>query len=68
MVIGKTRAFPKNILSPTNNLTAAIAADMGNSASGGEQTMALWTMALLLYVISMIFIVLIHALGKERKE
>lgn len=68
MVIGKTRAFPKNILSPTNNLTAAIAADMGNSASGGEQNMALWTMALLLYVISMIFIVLIHALGKERKE
>lgn len=66
MVIGKTRAFPKNILSPTNNLNAAIAADIGNSASGGEQNLALWTMALLLYVVSMIFILIIHRIsGKE---
>ena len=28
MVIGKTRAFPASLLYPTNNLTAAIAADM----------------------------------------
>ncbi len=70
MVIGKTRAFPKNLLSPTNNLTAAIAADMGNSASGGEQNMALWSMALLLLLISMLFIFLIHridAAGKKEK-
>jgi phosphate transport system permease protein len=60
MVIGKTRAFPTSILSPTNNLTAAIAADMGNSANGGEANMALWSMALLLFLISMFFIALIH--------
>ena len=71
MVIGKTRAFPKNILSPTNNLTAAIAADMGNSASGGEQNMALWSMALLLFLISMLFIFIIHridAAGKKKEK
>ncbi len=71
MVIGKTRAFPKDILSPTNNLTAAIAADMGNSASGGEQNMALWTMALLLFMISMLFIFIIHridAAGKKKEK
>lgn len=71
MVIGKTRAFPKNLLSPTNNLTAAIAADMGNSASGGEQNMALWSMALLLLLISMLFIFLIHridAAGKKKEK
>ena len=68
MVIGKTRAFAENILSPTNNLTAAIAADMGNSASGGEQNMALWSMALLLFLISIFFIFLIHLLGREKKE
>ena len=67
MVIGKTRAFPKNILSPTNNLTAAIASDMGNSASGGEQNMALWTMALLLFLISMLFILLIHIISAKGK-
>ena len=67
MVIGKTRAFPKSMLHPTNNLTAAIAADMGNSANGGEHNLALWTMALLLFLISMLFIYLIHAIS-GRKE
>ncbi len=68
MVIGKTRAFPKSLLSPTNNLTAAIAADMGNSASSGEQNMALWTMALLLFLISMFFIFLIHRIDTQSKK
>ena len=65
MVIGKTRAFPKGILYPTNNLTAAIAADMGNSANGGEQNLALWSMALLLFIISMFFIFLIHFISAK---
>lgn len=69
MVIGKTRAFPANLLSPTNNLTAAIAADMGNSADGGEQNLGLWTMALLLFLISILFIYLIHLIaGKGKKK
>lgn len=68
MVIGKTRAFPKNILSPTNNLTAAIASDMGNTADGGEYNLALWSMALLLFLISMLFILLIHIASGKKKE
>ncbi len=68
MVIGKTRAFPKDLLSPTNNLTAAIAADMGNSADGGEHNLALWSMALLLFLISMLFILLIHSLFRKEKR
>jgi phosphate transport system permease protein len=68
MVIGKTRAFPKGLLWPTNNLTAAIAADMGNSANGGEQNLALWTMALLLFVISMLFIFLIHTISRKGNQ
>lgn len=67
MVIGKTRAFPSGLLSPTNNLTAAIAADMGNTADGGEYNLALWTMALLLFLISMLFILIIHAAGKKQE-
>ena len=63
MVIGKTRAFPTSLLSPTNNLTAAIASDMGNTASGGEHNLALWTMALLLFIISLICIFLIHSIS-----
>lgn len=67
MVIGKTRAFPANLLSPTTNLTSAIASDMGNTADGSEHNMALWSMALLLLLISMLFIILIHVIS-SRKE
>lgn len=56
MVIGKTKAFPDGLLSPTSNLTSAIASDMGGAAEGGEFNTALWTMALLLLVISFLFI------------
>lgn len=64
MVIGKTRVFPEGILYPTNNLTAAIAADMGNTADGSEYNLALWTMALLLLIISLICIAVIHMIGR----
>lgn len=65
MVIGKTRAFPKNILSPTTNLTSAIASDMGGAMEGGEYNTALWTMALLLFLISLLFIFIVHQIGKR---
>lgn len=68
MVIGKTRAFPADILSPTSSLTTAITADMGNTTNGGEHNAALWTMALLLFIISMFFIFLIHLIARGRKE
>ena len=62
MVIGKMRAFPSSLLAPTNNLTAAIAADMGGAMEGSEYNIALWTMALLLFVISLVCIFAIHFL------
>ncbi len=65
MVIGRMRAFPKNILSPTHNLTAAIASDMAGSADGGELNTALWTMALLLFLISLLFIFLVHYISSK---
>lgn len=71
MVIGKMRAFPKNILSPTTNLTAAIASDMGGAAEGGEYNTALWTMALLLFLISLLFIFAVHLIsshGERRRK
>lgn len=60
MVIGKTRAFPRSILSPTTNLTSAIASDMGGAMEGGEYNAALWSMALLLFLISLLFIFIVH--------
>lgn len=65
MVIGKMKAFPTSILSPTNNLTAAIASDMGGAAEGGEYNIALWTMALLLLLISFGFILLVRKISSR---
>jgi phosphate transport system permease protein len=65
MVIGKTQAFAKTIFSPTTNLTAEIATSMGNTVTGSEYNDALWTMALLLLVISFVFIFLIRVIGRK---
>lgn len=68
MVIGKTRAFPDSILSPTNNLTAAIASDMGGAMEGSEYNIALWTMALLLFLISLSCIVIVRYFGNRGEK
>lgn len=65
MVIGPMNAFPKNILSPTSNLTTVIAGTMGNAAQGGELQSALWTMALLLLLISFAFIMIVRIISKK---
>ncbi|HAH61582.1 MAG TPA: phosphate ABC transporter permease subunit PstC [Treponema sp.] len=68
MVIGKMKSFPSSILSPTTTLTTAIASDMGGAMDGGEYNMALWTMALLLYLISLLFIFIIHMLSAKKER
>lgn len=68
MVIGKMRAFPDSLLAPTNNLTSAIASDMGGAMDGGEYNAALWSMALLLFLISLAFILIIHALSGRKEK
>lgn len=65
MVIGPMNAFPKNILSPTSNLTTEIAAAMGNASQGGELQSGLWTMALLLLLISFVFIMIVRIISKK---
>jgi ABC-type glycerol-3-phosphate transport system permease component len=41
---------------------------MGNSANGGEHNLALWTIALLLFLMSMFFIFLIHGISRRGKK
>jgi phosphate transport system permease protein len=64
MVIGRMPRIPSGILSPANSLTAQIAVDMGNTAQGSEWNNTLWSMALLLLVISFLSITLIRILGR----
>lgn len=65
MVIGNSIKFPKNMLSPTSTLTSILTMDMGNTVSGTAWNDALWSLALLLLVISFIFILIIRAIGKR---
>lgn len=69
MVIGQTTALPTSIFSTTKTLITEIAAQMGNAMEGGEMKSALWSMALLLFLISLLFIFLIHpCLCRARTE
>jgi phosphate transport system permease protein len=63
MVIGQMKEFPTSLFLPASTLTTAISADMGGAMEGGEYSAALWTMALLLFVLSFLFIFLIHQLN-----
>jgi len=65
MVIGKVKAFPTSLLSPTTNITSLIASDMGGAMDGGEYNIALWSLALLLFFITLFFIFLIHYVSKR---
>lgn len=68
MVIGQTTALPNSIFSTTKSLTTQIASEMGNAMEGGETKTALWSMALLLFLISLFFIFLIHHFSKKKPE
>ncbi len=72
MVIGRREQLPKfdngfldGLLSATSSLTSKIASDMGNTVTGSEWNDALWSMALLLFIISFLFIILIRFLSKR---
>lgn len=70
MVIGQTTALPTSIFSTTKTMTTEIASQMGNAMEGGELKSGLWTIVLLLFLISLLFITLIHRFsgGKQEKE
>jgi len=65
MVIGNSIKFANGILSPTSTLTSILTMDMGNTVSGTPWNDALWSLALLLLVISFTFILIIRAIGKR---
>ena len=68
MVIGQTTAMPHGLLSRSKTITTEIAAQMGNAMEGGELKTALWTLALLLFLILLLFIWIIHRIHKEAKD
>ena len=66
MVVGQMKVFPTSLFLPATAMTTVIASDMGSAMEGGEYNAALWTLALLLFVISFILIFIIHHVGIKR--
>lgn len=65
MVIGNTIKLPNSIFSPTTTLTSIITMDMANVPFNTTWNDALWSLALVLLVISFIFIVIIRKIGSR---
>lgn len=65
MVIGNSIRMPEGLFNPTSTLTGILAADMGNTGFGTAWNDALWSLALLLLIISLLFIIIIRIIGKR---
>ncbi len=65
MVIGNTRKLPTSILDPIITLTSAITIDMGYTITGQLWNNALWSMALLLLIMSLFFIMMIRIFSRR---
>ncbi|NFH68381.1 phosphate ABC transporter permease subunit PstC [Clostridium botulinum] len=65
MVIGNTVKLPDGLLSSMSTLTSIITMDMANTVGGTLWNDALWTLALILLVISFIFILIVRKIEKR---
>ena len=66
MVIGNTPLFPSGLFTPTATLTSDIVVEMGNTPFGSPWGNALFLMALVLLVISLLMILAIKRIGARR--
>ncbi|MGL5149659.1 MAG: phosphate ABC transporter permease subunit PstC [Clostridium sp.] len=65
MVIGNSVNIPDSLTSPMATLTSILTMDMANTVGGTEWNNALWSLALILLIISFLFIVLIRKIEKR---
>jgi phosphate transport system permease protein len=66
MVIGNSPVMPQAISQPVTTLTSQITLDMGNTVFGEPWQDALWTMSLVLLIISITSVVLVRVINKRR--
>ena len=65
MVIGNRQVMPVALSQPITTLTSEITLDMGNTVTGEPWNEALWTMGLILLVISFAFVLFVRWLGSR---
>ncbi|MBT2656670.1 phosphate ABC transporter permease subunit PstC [Bacillus sp. ISL-18] len=67
MVIGNVRDIPTSLLDASATLTTIITLNMGHTTYGSVENNTLWSMGLILLVMSFAFILLIRYLSSRRK-
>jgi len=67
MVIGNVRDMPSSLLDASGTLTTIITLNIGNTTYGSVENNTLWSMGLILLIMSFIFILLIRYLSSRRK-
>lgn len=65
MVIGNAIQMPTSLLTPASTLTSVLTMGMGNEAMGTVYNDVLWSLALLLLLMSLVFILVIHLIGHK---
>lgn len=67
MVIGNAPHIPHSLFESTSTLTSAITLSMGNTAMGSTHNNALWSLALILMMMTFVFVFIIRALERRSK-
>jgi phosphate transport system permease protein len=65
MVIGNRPVVPTSLTQPITTLTSQITLDMGNTVGGSAWNDALWTMGLVLIVMSVGFVAFVRYIGRR---
>lgn len=65
MVIGNASLLPHNLISPASTLTSVLTTGMGNTVMGTLPNNALWSLALILLLMSLCFNLIVRYIGKK---
>ena len=65
MVIGNAATIPDSLVSPAATLTSVLTTSMGNEAMGTVYNDVLWSLALILLLMSLVFILIVHIIGNR---
>lgn len=65
MVIGNSTLMPHNLVSPSSTLTSILTMGIGNTIMGTLENNVLWSLALVLLVMSLVFNLAIRIIGKR---
>lgn len=68
MVIGNAAVMPTSLISPSATLTSILTAGIGNTVMGTLPNDALWSLALVLLLMSLIFNLLVRTINKKGVE